>query len=88
MYGNSLTNRLAQRERRNRLYVPPWITRPISRVCEVRRNDGICGKPTTKAYPARGGGWMALCAEDGESHPEATGLDDLLQRGETLAAEH
>lgn len=87
MSGNSLSNRLEQRERRARLYAPPWTTKPISPTCEVRRGQSACDKPTVKAYPARGGGWMALCTEDGQAHPEATAIDELLQRGETSAAE-
>jgi len=41
-----------------------WLSEPINCTCEVMvRNDYgmLCEKPAVAAYPAMGGGWMALC---------------------------
>lgn len=49
-----------------------WTTRPISPTCEVLRGksglSGVCGDPTSYAYPAHGGGWMSLCDRHGQKH--------------------
>jgi hypothetical protein len=65
---------------------PRWYTKPVSPTCEVRGDGGeACGDPTGKAYPASGGGWMALCSYHAAAHPEATPIAELLKRGERLA---
>ncbi len=62
-----------------------WSSRPIIRNCEVYLGRGrICGRPTEKAYPAMGYGWMALCEMHAEKHPEATSIKSLLKMGEKL----
>lgn len=72
---------------------PNWTTAPISCTCERldALKDGIhkvpkfCGKPTTYAYPAMGGGWMPLCEEHGRQHlPHAFHIDDLVRSGEVF----
>lgn len=58
-----------------------WKTAPISPTCEVR----ICDEPTVAAYPACGGGWMALCERHAKKHlgvGGATRTDELIRRGE------
>lgn len=68
---------------------PKWATAPISPTCEVHvRRDGItcdCEMATHAAYPAWGGGWMALCYLHSLKHTEATPTDELIARGETWA---
>lgn len=61
-----------------------WKTRPISPTCEVMLADGkFCDLPTTYAYPAEGGGWMALCEKCAEKHlPHCAHINDLIQQGE------
>lgn len=66
-----------------------WKTAPISSTCEVMTSPDYlrepCGKPTACAYPAMGGGWMALCAQHGEKHSDiSTPIGELLSNGETL----
>lgn len=74
-----------------------WATRPISPTCEVLKSnilkiekansldDLCCGLPTSYAYPANGGGWMALCFDHGQKHlPYAKHIDGLILRGETF----
>lgn len=60
-----------------------WKTRPISCTCEVMRGQALCDLTTVAAYPAWGGGWMALCKEHAKKHTEATNTDDLIKQGET-----
>lgn len=63
-----------------------WTTRPISPTCEILRCYGACEKPTEYAYPAMGGGWMALCFKHGQKHlPHATHIEELIKRGETFS---
>lgn len=72
----------------------PWTTRPISTTCEKITARGVagthemecfCGKPTSYAYPAMGGGWMALCEEHGKKHlPHISPIADLIKSGETF----
>ncbi len=63
-----------------------WKTRPISPVCEHYPNGmnaGPCGAATSFAYPASGGGWMALCWRHGQKHlPHASFTDKLIALGE------
>lgn len=70
---------------------PVWKTAPISCTCEfiedyrVPAPDGLCNAATTHAYPAMGGGWVALCFK--HSHPHvrhgwAESTDELIRRGE------
>lgn len=47
---------------------PGWQTEVVSVSCQVLLcTRAVCGAPTVAAYPAMGGGWMALC-ELCESH--------------------
>jgi len=64
-----------------------WITAPISPTCEVMMGFGrkICLKPTDKAYPTMGHGWMALCALHGKKHKEAFDICELISNGETFS---
>lgn len=73
-----------------------WTTAPISPTCEVQtgaafgivKSGDKCGKPTRYAYPAWGGGWMALCETHGHkcrNDPGTQKIDDLLAGGETPA---
>jgi hypothetical protein len=73
---------------------PIWETRPISPTCEHWHGTEhrACGVPTSYAYPAMGGGWMALCEEHAQRFlppgPRVTGcehVDELIARGETWA---
>lgn len=68
-----------------KLNEPKWVTRPISCTCEVMREGKTCDLPTVAAYPAWGGGWMALCHKHAAKHTEATPTDELITRGETWA---
>lgn len=71
---------------------PAWKTAPISCTCEVTMDmkhqllkGKYCDKPTTHAYPAMGGGWMALCARHAQKHLKhggAISTDELIKRGE------
>lgn len=61
-----------------------WKTKPISPTCEVM----ACDKPTTAAYQAMGGGWMALCARHAIKHFKhgcAIRTDELIANGETFS---
>lgn len=68
-----------------------WKTEPISCVCEVMEKYHplmpvrVCEKPTVAAYPAMGGGWMALCVRHSRKHlPNgAIPTDNLIRGGET-----
>lgn len=79
-----------------------WKTAPISPACEViTRHEQVikygkctnhvpifCGRPTRYAYPAWGGGWMALCGTHGHKHRNSSGtqkISDLIAGGETFA---
>jgi hypothetical protein len=59
-----------------------WKTAPISPTCEVLRLSGMCDQPTSFAYPAMGGGWMALCYKHGLKHIHAIHVDKLIASGE------
>lgn len=49
-----------------------------NRLCEVLICDQIeCGKPATHAYPARGGGYMALCSEHAKKHTDAWPINEI-----------
>lgn len=63
-----------------------WHTQPISPVCQVLTGSprGFCEDPTEKAYPAMGGGWMALCFMHGAKHSEAFHIEQLISDGETF----
>lgn len=37
----------------------------------------FCGAPTTHAYPAMGGGYMALCREHSRKHTEAWPIQEI-----------
>lgn len=73
---------------------------PISPTCEVdmwgngprlNKSDKViqyCDKPTTHAYPAMGGGFMALCFRHAQKHLKhggAISTDELIRRGEKWA---
>ena len=65
-----------------------WLAAPISCTCEVMVTHKplvLCDKPTTAAYPAMGGGWMALCARHARKHlPHgAFRTDELIAKGAT-----
>lgn len=46
-----------------------WRPAQPSKTCETWVNGRQeCGRPAVMAYPAMGGGYMALCAEHGEKH--------------------
>lgn len=65
-----------------------WKTAPISCTCEVLGNGMVkeCGQPTHAAYPASGGGWMALCFKHALKHTEALPTDSLIAlKGERWA---
>ena len=65
-----------------------WKTEPISCTCQVRIVEDriwFCDKPTAKAYPAMGGGWMSLCARHGLKHKEAFPIEELISKGERFA---
>lgn len=63
-----------------------WVTRPISPTCEHLRNRTPCGGATSYAYPAMGGGWMALCDRHGQKHlPHATHIEELITNGESFS---
>lgn len=54
-----------------------WTWRKPSETCEhaTRIDLGsvtLCGKPSTVAYPAMGGGWCSLCPEHGAKHASFT----------------
>lgn len=70
-----------------------WKTRPISPTCEkiVGYRAGaagddrytFCDCATSFAYPAAGGGWMALCYRHGLKHqPHVSTIEDLIEGGE------
>lgn len=68
-----------------------WKTAPISPTCECigsTRPDGgfnFCGATTSYAYPASGGGWMALCHRHGIKHlPQIKTIENLITGGETF----
>ena len=65
-----------------------WTTGPISPTCQVLRalkGPEFCDLPTSYAYPAAGGGWMALCFKHGQKHlPHCSSIEDLIRRGETF----
>lgn len=63
-----------------------WKNKPISCTCEVLISYGkFCDKPTEAAYPADGGGWMALCMMHSLKHKEATPVVVLINDGQTFA---
>ena len=64
-----------------------WNTKPISQTCEVLVTGKTeCGSPTTYAYAAMGGGWMALCTKHGKKHRDiAEPIGELLAAGETMS---
>lgn len=54
-----------------------WLDAP-GRFCEVLIRERIeCGKPATHAYPAMGGGYMALCSYHAKKHPEAWPIKEI-----------
>lgn len=64
----------------------PWTTEPISPTCQVWMHGRTeCGRATVYAYPAHGGGWMALCGSHGHKHRNSKGTElavDLIAKGE------
>lgn len=65
-----------------------WKTAPISPVCEqlagsLSGKATPCCSPTDFAYPAMGGGWMALCGFHGRKH-RAFPIADLIKSGEVF----
>lgn len=72
---------------------PVWKTAKISPNCEVMIGGTsecplFCDKPTTHAYPAWGGGFMALCFRHAQKHLKhggAISTDELIKNGETWA---
>lgn len=65
--------------------IKKWTTAPISPTCEVLTGTGhaMCDSVTEYAYPAMGGGWMALCGAHGIKHlPHASHVSDLILKGE------
>lgn len=69
----------------------PWRTKPISATCEVllgkdaKGQRMFCDLPTESAYPAMGGGWMALCLRHSVKHIAAPHIEDLIGSGEKFA---
>lgn len=74
-----------------------WSTDVISTTCQVVTGSTMdwttgkprylfCGGTTAAAYPAMGGGWMALCDGHAEKHRPhgCMELDFLLERGEVV----
>lgn len=61
-----------------------WKTAPISCTCEQFIDSMVtqCGHPTVAAYPAQGGGWMALCYKHALKHGSAQRTDALISKGE------
>lgn len=68
-----------------------WTTAPISPTCEHHTflpfgTYKVCDHATSYAYPAMGGGWMALCYRHGQRHlPHIMAIEDLITAGETFA---
>lgn len=66
----------------SRMARQPWVPKKPSETCETWTHDRtVCGKPATRAYPAMGGGYMALCDDHAERHPYAISID-AARRGE------
>lgn len=68
-----------------------WKTAPISPTCEVFLDGRLCDKATDLAYPAMGGGWMALCYRHGQKHLPNGGtktIEELISMGEQFALAH
>lgn len=62
-----------------------WTTAPISQTCEKLHGLIPCGCPTSWAYPASGGGWMALCQLHGKPHiPHVFTIEELIESGEVF----
>lgn len=80
-----------KRANTSRYNAPNWITQPISPTCELitGKENGqysFCDHPTNYAYPADGGGWMALCERHGKKHlPHIMLIEDLITAGETFS---
>lgn len=59
-----------------------WLEEPISCTCEMEVGSSpqkLCDKATSLAYPAMGGGWMALCYDHGKKHlPGGAFFTDFL----------
>lgn len=74
-----------------RYNAPNWTTAPISSTCELRTflpfgKQEQCEQATSYAYPAHGGGWMALCECHGKKHlPHIMPIEDLINAGETFS---
>lgn len=70
-------------------FKPPkgWTSAPINPICEVLICDlqgdamAICDKVTVRAYRCEFG-WMSLCEEHAQEHPEAFCVYELINRGE------
>jgi hypothetical protein len=73
-----------------------WLAEAISCTCEVMVGNKparkchaptveFCEKPTVAAYPAMGGGWMALCERHARKHLPggAYRTDELIAKGAT-----
>ena len=60
-----------------------WLAKPINRTCEVENDQRVaCNKPTVAAYPAMGGGWMALCEQHAKKHlPNVYWTGELIAKG-------
>jgi hypothetical protein len=59
---------------------PKWESMPISPKCEVMKGRKFCGRPTTHAYPAEGGGYMALCRCHARKHTEAWPIQEIDEK--------
>lgn len=63
-----------------------WKPGPVSPTCDVLRDGPRCGQPTAYAYPAMGGGYMALCDTHAQRHLRYCVTYEQAQRGEVPAA--
>jgi len=64
---------------------PPkhWRPRTPSSTCETWDTHGIpCGAPSTRAYPAMGDGYHAMCATHAQKHLAYCVTIAAAQRGE------
>jgi hypothetical protein len=57
----------------------------VSSTCEVWLDkDRQCNEATIAAYPAYGGGYMALCLHHSRAHPNAVPVEELIEQGESF----
>lgn len=61
------------------------IKHPVSCTCEFLESqtpEKFCDEPTRVAYPAMGGGWMAMCIKHGAKHAgHVVSATDIIRNG-------